>query len=463
MSHGVSPRNSGKVNLVDDQRAHRGEEEQPAQAPGQPLPDQIGVDQAVVGRGRRLHPEREYRGSTAGPAFVVRPRFVVRLVGPIESTPASGSRARDAGGLTNTIATPLDPVPAAPRRLLSGDSASRGGVVAESGQEATMAVQTTRTVEELEAYCARLRAAGLDAPWSRPGPLIPPKPTATQARHWRWRDIEPLLFESSEYLSPASRRGASRASPPQPRCPGADRRPQSRPRHPVPAARRGRARAPALADRDQVHAPRRRRLHHGRRPEVRHEARRPRAHPGDGLARPRQRGRRARLLDGHPRLADRPLPREPDVRAVSGRAAARAPEPGPRHLFPVDRGLRGPPEARSARQPIPSTTSCSNTSIRRAAPRSAPRSRATCSSSGRASGPAPTARRAVPSIAWCRGEASRPSTTRPSRGSRATSSSSRLSARHAHANLGAEPAVLFTAQDVPLLKALRLYRMEPAD
>src|SRR5438093_1101963 len=71
-----------------------------------------------------------------------------------------------------------------------------------------MAVQTTRTVEELQAYCARLRAAGLDAPWSRPGPLIPPKPTATQARHWRWRNIEPLLFESSEYLSP--HRGAER-------------------------------------------------------------------------------------------------------------------------------------------------------------------------------------------------------------------------------------------------------------
>jgi hypothetical protein len=29
--------------------------------------------------------------------------------------------------------------------------------------------------------------------------------------------------------------------------------------------------------------------------------------------------------------------------------------------------------------------------------------------------------------------------------------------------LGTEPAVLFTAQDVPLLKLLRLYRMEPAD
>src|SRR2546427_11111409 len=71
-----------------------------------------------------------------------------------------------------------------------------------------MAVQTTRTVEELEAYCARLRAAGLDAPWSRPGPLIPPKPTATQPRHWRSRDIQPLPRESSEILSP--HRGAER-------------------------------------------------------------------------------------------------------------------------------------------------------------------------------------------------------------------------------------------------------------
>ncbi len=71
-----------------------------------------------------------------------------------------------------------------------------------------MAVQTTRTAEELEAYCARLRAAGLDAPWSRPGPLIPPKPTATQSRLWRWQDIEPLLRESAEFVSP--HRGAER-------------------------------------------------------------------------------------------------------------------------------------------------------------------------------------------------------------------------------------------------------------
>src|SRR2546426_1063848 len=85
-----------------------------------------------------------------------------------------------------------------------GSTASRAACSARipAGGNATMAVQTTRTVEELEAYCARLRAAGLDAPWSRPGPLIPPRPTATQPRHWRWRDIEPLLRASSEFLSP---------------------------------------------------------------------------------------------------------------------------------------------------------------------------------------------------------------------------------------------------------------------
>jgi gentisate 1,2-dioxygenase len=71
-----------------------------------------------------------------------------------------------------------------------------------------MAVHATRTAEDLEAYCARLRGAGLDAPWSRPGPLIPPKPTATQARLWRWRDIEPLLRESPDFLVP--HRGAER-------------------------------------------------------------------------------------------------------------------------------------------------------------------------------------------------------------------------------------------------------------
>ena len=35
-------------------------------------------------------------------------------------------------------------------------------------------------------------------------------------------------------------------------------------------------------------------------------------------------------------------------------------------------------------------------------------------------------------------------------------------AAHAHSNAGREPAILFSAQDVPMLKALGLYRMEPA-
>jgi gentisate 1,2-dioxygenase len=71
-----------------------------------------------------------------------------------------------------------------------------------------MTVQLALTAEELEAYSGRLGAAGLDAPWSRPGPLIPPKPTSTQPRLWRWRDIEPLVRESAEFLSP--HRGAER-------------------------------------------------------------------------------------------------------------------------------------------------------------------------------------------------------------------------------------------------------------
>src|SRR5438552_3624196 len=37
----------------------------------------------------------------------------------------------------------------------------------------------------IEEFCGELRAAGLDAPWSRPGPLIQPKATKVQPRLWR--------------------------------------------------------------------------------------------------------------------------------------------------------------------------------------------------------------------------------------------------------------------------------------
>ncbi len=71
-----------------------------------------------------------------------------------------------------------------------------------------MALDATPSVAGLEEYCASLRAAGLDAPWTRPGPLIQPKASAVQPKLWRWAEIEPLLRRSAEFMRPA--RGAER-------------------------------------------------------------------------------------------------------------------------------------------------------------------------------------------------------------------------------------------------------------
>ncbi len=64
------------------------------------------------------------------------------------------------------------------------------------------------TPEDLEQYCATLRAAHLDAPWSRPGPLIEPKKTRVEPCLWRWAEIEPLVRRSADFVSPD--RGAER-------------------------------------------------------------------------------------------------------------------------------------------------------------------------------------------------------------------------------------------------------------
>lgn len=61
---------------------------------------------------------------------------------------------------------------------------------------------------ELAAYSAELGAAGLDAPWSRPGPLIASKATRVVPYHWRWTAIEPLLRASAAFVKPG--RGAER-------------------------------------------------------------------------------------------------------------------------------------------------------------------------------------------------------------------------------------------------------------
>jgi gentisate 1,2-dioxygenase len=71
-----------------------------------------------------------------------------------------------------------------------------------------MATKATGSGEELERYRVDLEAAGLDAPWSRPGPLIEPKRTRVESRLWRWAEIEPLLRRTAEFMAPG--RGGER-------------------------------------------------------------------------------------------------------------------------------------------------------------------------------------------------------------------------------------------------------------
>jgi gentisate 1,2-dioxygenase len=71
-----------------------------------------------------------------------------------------------------------------------------------------MTLETISVAAARERFTADLAAAGLDAPWLAPGPLIRPKASAMQARLWRWRDIEPLVRRSPEFMAPG--RGAER-------------------------------------------------------------------------------------------------------------------------------------------------------------------------------------------------------------------------------------------------------------
>jgi gentisate 1,2-dioxygenase len=71
-----------------------------------------------------------------------------------------------------------------------------------------MSPETIPAPAAVEEYAATLRSARLDAPWLQPGPLIRPKASAMQACVWRWREIEPLLRRSPEFMQPG--RGAER-------------------------------------------------------------------------------------------------------------------------------------------------------------------------------------------------------------------------------------------------------------
>jgi gentisate 1,2-dioxygenase len=61
---------------------------------------------------------------------------------------------------------------------------------------------------DLDAYCTWLSEAGLDAPWSRPGPLIQAKSSHVEPCLWRWVEIEPRLQCSPQFVAPG--RGAER-------------------------------------------------------------------------------------------------------------------------------------------------------------------------------------------------------------------------------------------------------------
>jgi len=55
---------------------------------------------------------------------------------------------------------------------------------------------------DLDAYCAWLAEAGLDAPWSRPGPLIQAKSSRVEPCLWRWAEVEPRLRCSPQFVVP---------------------------------------------------------------------------------------------------------------------------------------------------------------------------------------------------------------------------------------------------------------------
>lgn len=71
-----------------------------------------------------------------------------------------------------------------------------------------MSIRTTAAAPALDQWIKSLDKASLDAPWTQPGPLIRPKKSAMQAKVWRWREIEPLLRQSPEFMQPG--RGAER-------------------------------------------------------------------------------------------------------------------------------------------------------------------------------------------------------------------------------------------------------------
>ena len=62
--------------------------------------------------------------------------------------------------------------------------------------------ETLPETADLAAYCDWLSEAGVDAPWASAGPVIAAKKTKVAPYLWRWRDVEPRLLRSSDYMVP---------------------------------------------------------------------------------------------------------------------------------------------------------------------------------------------------------------------------------------------------------------------
>jgi gentisate 1,2-dioxygenase len=71
-----------------------------------------------------------------------------------------------------------------------------------------MATTTKISEKDAQQFENDVRAAGLDAPWFHPGPLIQPKKFQVQSGLWKWNKIEPLVRSTPNFVMPG--KGAER-------------------------------------------------------------------------------------------------------------------------------------------------------------------------------------------------------------------------------------------------------------
>ena len=65
-----------------------------------------------------------------------------------------------------------------------------------------MALSTKISEKDAQQFAEEIRAAGLDAPWLHPGPLIQPKKFQVQSGLWKWDKIEPVVRSMADFVAP---------------------------------------------------------------------------------------------------------------------------------------------------------------------------------------------------------------------------------------------------------------------